>query len=451
MAKKRVAPEEEMNKDTALEGTVEQDSIVVEDGLPPGVEDVVAETVDSIEPVESTAVAEEAVDHGAVSGSALGYHLPDIIEMPTESEMDAGEYPVSVEMEDVPNEPRPSETYGGDFSESPDLAEKALSEQARDWGFQEELNGAGPVAEPEIPPASAKSDRQKFFGLKFHALDRDLTRMERQEWNTIYASYRGRSAITGTILGVDPLSTYVWNPKTERREKRTMFCATVVPYRVPILIPESEMWEKGNERPYYVMKKMSGSKIDFIITQVFREDGYAIGSRRLANNSQRHFFAQRADLHRVGAQIKCQMMAVGPRICLVECYGHDIDLTQRDLRYASIPDLQKEYHSGMELECIVKAFDTEKGSLKISIKETEVNPFFGAEQRHPVGSRRLAVIAGKYGGGVFCNLPDGVVCMCNYSYQYEDSDFMVGENVMLQVHRYDNEKLQMYGKIMSKW
>ena len=79
------------------------------------------------------------------------------------------------------------------------------------------------------------------------------------------------------------------------------------------------------------------------------------------------------------------------------------------------------------------------------------NPFLGAEQRHPVGCRRLAVISGKYGGGVFCNLPDGVVCMCNYSYQHEDSDFMVGENVMLVVQRYDDEKLQVFGKIMSKW
>ena len=58
---------------------------------------------------------------------------------------------------------------------------------------------------------------------------------------------------------------------------------------------------------------------------------------------------------------------------------------------------------------------------------------------------------GKYGGGVFCNLPDGVVCMCNYSYQHEDADFMVGEHVMLIVQRYENEKLQMYGKIMNKW
>ena len=91
------------------------------------------------------------------------------------------------------------------------------------------------------------------------------------------------------------------------------------------------------------------------------------------------------------------------------------------------------------------------GELIVSAKETEVNPFFGAEERHPVGSRRFAIISGKYGGGVFCNVPDGVTCMCNYSYQHENADFMVGEHVMLMVQRYDQEKLQMYGKIMSKW
>lgn len=121
------------------------------------------------------------------------------------------------------------------------------------------------------------------------------------------------------------------------------------------------------------------------------------------------------------------------------------------MRYAAIPDLRDEYHPGMELESVVKVYDPAKDELVVSIKETETNPTLGAERRHPVGSRRLAVISGKYGGGVFCNLPDGVVCMCNYSFQHEDSDFMVGENVMLVVQRYNEEKLQMFGKILSKW
>lgn len=180
-------------------------------------------------------------------------------------------------------------------------------------------------------------------------------------------------------------------------------------------------------------------------------DNRAQASRRQASRSQRRFFAAREDLHAVGSRITCRMLAVGPRRCLVDCYGYDLDMTQREIRYAAIPDLRTEFHPGSEIDCIVKEYHPRTGELIVSAKETEVNPFFGAEERHPVGSRRFAMISGKYGGGVFCNLPDGVTCMCNYSYQHEDADFMVGEHVMLMVQRYDQEKLQMYGKIMSKW
>ena len=348
------------------------------------------------------------------------------------------------------------------YSDLPASAPQGSEADEADWGFEEPVTeeAAAEPAEDECLAADnaetldaleEKSERTLFYELDFNELDRGLSEEERKEWNSIYASYRGRSAITGTIIGVDPHSIYVWNPETERREKKTMYCAIVVPYRVRIVIPASEMWEAGNERPDYVLQNMVGASIDLVIIKVEREAGFAIGSRRLASRSQRYFFAHREDLHRIGSRVKCRMLAVGPRRCLVDCYGHDLDLTQREMRYAAIPDLRDEYHPGMELESVVKVYDPAKDELVVSIKETETNPTLGAERRHPVGSRRLAVISGKYGGGVFCNLPDGVVCMCNYSFQHEDSDFMVGENVMLVVQRYNEEKLQMFGKILSKW
>lgn len=427
MARKKTTPEEEVNVTTAAEEPAAQVVPPTGDGMPPG----------------NTSVSEPTAD--AVQSAPLS------LEMPTAEEAGADETPVPAQMREPVKEPEPSEKYGVDALEKAEMPPSAPSAEESDWGFQEEQKTSAPESETPAPIKPSKSDRQKFFELKFHELDRHLTPEERQEWNTIYASYRGRSAITATIIGVDPLSVYVWNPKTEQREKKTMYCAIVVPYRVRIVIPASEMWEEGEERPDYVLQNMVGATVDLIIIKVEREGGFAIGSRRLANRSQRYFFAHREDLHRIGARVKCRMLAVGPRRCLVDCYGHDLDITQREMRYASIPDLRNEYHPGMEIDCIVKVFDPDNDKLEISIKETEVNPFFGAEQRHPVGSRRLAVISGKYGGGVFCNLPDGVVCMCNYSYQHEDADFMVGENVMLIVQRYEDEKLQMYGKIMSKW
>lgn len=45
-------------------------------------------------------------------------------------------------------------------------------------------------------------------------------------------------------------------------------------------------------------------------------------------------------MNRSGARVKCHVLAVGPRRCLVECGGYDIDLTQREMRYTAIPDLR---------------------------------------------------------------------------------------------------------------
>ena len=465
MARKKITPEEEVPKTVAPEESAAADvGGMTQNDLPP-MEEQPAEEDAELEPADAVSAAVESVLDARSEDAAGSAEEGDVGGV----DMTPGKFPeVNEARETTSGLPE----YGIDLSEDPELPPKdaALPDaEEDDWGFREprrEVTGEEVLASPappvlpaqpappvpaEPPKPAVKSDRQLFFELKFNELDRGLTPEERQEWNSIYASYRGRSALTGTIIGVDPRSIYVWNPQTEKKEKLTMYCAIVVPYRVRIVIPETEMWEAGEERPDFVLQNMVGAKIDFIIIKVEREAGFAIGSRRLASRSQRYFFAHREDLHSIGARVKCQLMAVGPRRCLAECYGHDIDLTQREISYTAIPDLRNKYHAGVELDCIVKVYDPEKDELVISIKEIETNPFLGAELRHPVGCRRLAVISGKYGGGVFCNLPDGVVCMCNYSYQHEDSDFMVGENVMLVVQRYDDEKLQMFGKIMSKW
>lgn len=117
----------------------------------------------------------------------------------------------------------------------------------------------------------------------------------------------------------------------------------------------------------------------------------------------------------------------------------------------SVSDLRAVYRPGQELDCVVTDYDADADRLRVSVKAALSDPFEGAERRHPVNSRRQAVISGKYAGGVFCNLPDGTVCMCSYAYQYEDSDFEIGDTVILTVKRFDSNKRQMYGKILSKW
>ena len=366
---------------------------------------------------------------------SLPEEAPEVVEVVVSEPLDpaSGEEPPTEPQEPVPIGDAPME-------------DRPAAAEAEQVPPPASLPGSDAPTAP-IPPMT---DRQSFFALDFREVDRGLTAEERQAWSSIYASFRGRSALSGRIIGADPHSMNVRNRETGKVERRTMYCVVVLLYRVPIYIPATEMWT-GEARPDYVLQNMMGTTIDFIITKVDREGGYAIASRRQAARAQRYFFAHRPDLCRTGSRVKCRVLAVGPRRCLVECYGHDVDLTQRELRYTAIADLRTEYHPGDELDCIVKGYNAGQRELQISVKETESNPFEGAELRHPVGSRRFAVIAGKYGGGVFCNLPDGTVCMCNYSYQHEDSDFQAGDSVMLVVQRFEREKRQMYGKILSKW
>ena len=323
------------------------------------------------------------------------------------------------------------------------FAEPARPEAAGQGLIQEE-----PLAAHTGAAAPATPAEKDFYHLDFHTLDRGLSPEQRQEWNSIYASYRGRSAMTGTIVGIDRHAINVRDRKTGEMVRHEMYCAIVIPFRVRILIPETEMWTQGQERPSYVLRNMAGAEIDL---HVDRENGFAIASRRQAARTRRYYFSTMPALHRTGARIPCRVLAVGPRRCLVECYGHDINLTQRELRYTAIPDLREQYHPGQTLECVVKEYDREQDALEISVKETNPNPFDGARERHPVGCTRQAVIAGKYAGGVFCNLPDGAVCMCSYAFHYDDASFEIGDTVMVLIQRYEMTKKQIYGKIVAKW
>ena len=373
--------------------------------------------------------------------------------------------PVAEENETELNEPAVEETPAPESEAEafPEIVSVQLgdgegtSERGKTSEIPLETDGEATTENAPIPETSepeeastAEDARRAFYDLNFNEMDRDLTPEQRQEWNSIYASYRGHSAMTGTVAGIDRHRLRVRDPKTGEMTWHQLYCAIVIPFRVRVLIPETEMWTRGEERPGFVLRNLPGATIDFVIIHVDRAAGFAVGSRRRALDSRRYYFSTQPGLNAPGSRIHCNVLVVGPRRCLVSCYGHDLDLTQRELSYTAIPDLREAYHSGDTLDCIVKQYDRDKRRLTISVKETIPNPYDGAQFRHPPQSHRQGVIAGKYGGGVFCNLTDGVTVMCNYSFHYDDSSFRAGDRVMLIIQRYDDSKKQVYGKIVGK-
>ena len=340
-------------------------------------------------------------------------------------------------------EPEPELNADGD---TPQLAETAEEPEPLPAPTLERA----PRPEPEpITRKPAAPRKKNILNLNLNELDRDLSDKQRAEWNAIYASFRAKSVMSGTVVGVDENTFDVRNRETGVQEKKTMYTLVVIGYRVKIIIPEAELWMPGEERPSYTIRGMAGAKTDFVIMEIDREGECAIASRRLAITERRRHF-MRGD-HNVGEQLMCRVLIVGAKRCSVECNGFDIHLTQRDLSYTTIADLREKYSTGQELKCSLTSFDTKKGTIKISVKDAMPNPFDGADVRHPIRSRRQAVISGKYAGGVFCTLPDDTVCLCLYSTQHADGDFRVGDGVILAVSKHDFSRQLMYGKILSKW
>ena len=121
------------------------------------------------------------------------------------------------------------------------------------------------------------------------------------------------------------------------------------------------------------------------------------------------------------------------------------------MSYANLTDLRDKYHPGQTLDCVLTAFNRASGEMEISVKEAEPHPFQGIATRHPIGSRRYATITGKYGGGVFCTLPDGTTCMSLYTPQHTDRDFHEGDTVILVITQFDYDRCLIYGRILAKW
>ena len=211
-----------------------------------------------------------------------------------------------------------------------------------------------PPAEPEQPPEpiqekpprkpAAPRKKPTIMGLNLRELDRDLSAEQRQEWEAIYASYRSKSILSGTVVGVDETSFEVRNQETGAVKRKAMNSLILISYRVKVLVPESELWANGEERPAHVLRNMVGSIVDYVILEVDREGECAIASRRLAIADKRRHFGKSE--HREGDLLQCRVLSVGAKRCTAECHGFDVTLSQRDLSYSAIPDLRQKYRPG---------------------------------------------------------------------------------------------------------
>lgn len=288
-----------------------------------------------------------------------------------------------------------------------------------------------------------------FKDLNIAEMDRNLSVQERSEWQSIYASYRSGSVMTGSVVGVDEhIFKTVPEGKT-RAVRRTVRCLIVIPYRVKIIIPDNEIFLDEGEFQPPVIQSICGADISFIVTAVDRENGVAVASRKQALEQIRRVNARRRITE--GQVVEVDIISVGRDVCTASYRGYDVLLAQRDISHTLITDLRDFIRPGEKRRAVVKAFNREENMLKLSIKDTMPHPFDGVETRHPIGCTRIATIVGKYAGGVYCRLYDGVTdVLCSYATMQFDGDYVVGDSVEILIRKYNYERKVIFGKVLRK-
>ncbi len=290
-----------------------------------------------------------------------------------------------------------------------------------------------------------------FRELNLAELDRNLTEEERAEWNAIYASFQSASVVTGNVIGVDlyEFDLPSESSEIEKVQRKKMRCLIVIKYRVKIIIPETEVFDKNVSSGYHVLHSMCGADIEYVITHIDREAGFAIASRKMALERARNAAVGRRI--REDSKITVKILSVGRNTCTVSYNGYDMVLHQRDICYSPVSDLREILRPGETRKAIVKEYDRGANVLKVSIKEATPHPFDGVETRHPLKSTRIGTIIGKYKGGVYCKLHDGITnVLCSYLSMEYDGDYNIGDSVEIVIKKYSYEKKMVYGKIIRK-
>lgn len=289
----------------------------------------------------------------------------------------------------------------------------------------------------------------EFKDLNLAEMDKDLTLPEKEEWQAIYASYRSGSVVSGGVAGVDLHEFKIVPEGKKKAAAQTVRCLIVIKYRVKIIIPETEVFLENFDAGYHILHSMCGANLNYVITYIDRESGFAVASRKLALEKIQRAVSRRRIQE--GQVVDVNVVSVGKGVCTVNYAGYDVMLTQRDVSYSIVPDLRVTLRPGEIKRAVVKEFNRADKVLKLSIKETTPHPFDGIETRHPLKATRIATIVGKYGGGVFCRLYDNITdVLCSYESMQYDGDYKVGDTVEVIISRYNFEKKLVYGKVLRK-
>ena len=208
--------------------------------------------------------------------------------------------------------------------------------------------------------------------------------------------------------------------------------------------------------------------VDFTVTAVVEETGFAIGNRirAMAKKARRYFFAKNSNGEyyiKDRQKLEARILMVRSNYMVVEACGIEKRLEPRDIARYYIPDCRKEYQQGGYVIVRVKNISreivkTEGGreyKVDCDFSMTDAEPDMRKEMLkiYKVGSVVSAVVVGITDKGIFSRLENTYGKMdifTDYSLYPRDRIPKLYSRVTVRINGINEKKMQIWGPIVNE-
>lgn len=216
-----------------------------------------------------------------------------------------------------------------------------------------------------------------------------IEELEKQiAWQNINTSEEKNKILSGKAVAIESEKIKLTDEDGKLYEEN-INCIVVNFRNIKVLIPGKELGLEKEDKKN--IRNLIGSEIKFIILESDKLTNTAVASRKKAMERIKNIQLKK---YQTGDVIYAKVISVWSKYVIVECLGNDIRLKISDLEYGYVANLKNLYQIGDKIKVKIKEIDTEKGTLKISHKETKEDPYKNIRKDFVEGGEYLGRVTG---------------------------------------------------------
>jgi len=286
-----------------------------------------------------------------------------------------------------------------------------------------------------------------------------------EEYKELAGSSVSKRILTGTITGM----RYA-NPNNENS-----ILLALVQYKtgsIQVCIPSFLLFDYdendfGGDRGRAQIEERTiqrlGSRVRFIVRQVYQKDGiaYADSLEAMAKTGYEYYQRNTAKTGRPIVRendiVQAKVIATARNFIVVDALGAEIRITNEHLSYTRLSDARKKFQVGDDVNIVIKEITQERVTkrknqydlMKVtaSLREAEDDPRIEKYAQVRIGD----IVTGKVSfiddrGRVFFNIDDKIDCVCKYP-EYGKAP-VEGDVRSMKITEKNDEQMHIYGVII---